>query len=390
MKITAVCGMIILAAGELFAAIPDKPIGIEAIKKIVIEVDSLASNGIPSSIVFAKELAQVLSKHGVRPPENIVLKQSPKQPVPDPNQDELERIYESTHEIYEFCSNSTWWMEDPNYVVPVPLRNDLLMTLVNHCPHILCRLEVAKWLAEQVVPDEDGPTIFPDVSAQMADNACLSAINHVLSMAPEDEILYFWSLAFGLDLTYNHIMLAGMAGQQPNRESVNNMFAGLASRADAVLELTTDKDHIDAIGRIRKQLQEIEKNVDLLLQMLQLKKELEPVIKAFIEAVSKEDKALASKYVLEEVASHITKEESLCSLLCAGSGELKGQKIKEVKYLFLVTLTDPDNIQKPQFVRASVFLEVNTEDGKSYPLKPNLPVTRTSNGWLIGEKKFRM
>lgn len=386
MKITAVCGMILLSAAELFAAIPDTP-GVEAIRKIVIEVGGLASNGIPSSIDFAKELAQVLTKHGVRPPDIIVLTRSPEQPAPVPNQDELERLYESTHRIYEFCSNSTG-IKDPNSVVPAPLRNDLLMTIVNHCPHILCRLEVAKWLAEQAVPDADGPIIFPDVSAQMADNACLSAINYVLSMAPEDDILYYWSLAFGLDLTCKHIVLAGMAGQQPNRESADKIIAELASRADAVLTLTTDKEHIDAIDRIRTQLQETEKNIDLLFQMLRVQKEVEPVIKAFIETVSKEDKTRVSQYVLEEFASYITREESLRSLLCAGSRELKNQTIKEIKYLFFVTLTDTDSIQKPQFVKASVFLEVITDDGKSYPLRPDLPVTRTSNGWLIGEKKL--
>jgi len=388
-KTAAVCGMILLAAGGLFAATPEKSAGDEAIKIIVNEVNELASNGIPASVVFAKELAKVLSEHKVQLPDELAKLKAPRQPVPDPNEPELERIYELSNKILDFCRNSVW-TKDPEHVVFASLRNDLLVTMVNHCPHSFGRLEAAKWLSERAVPDEERPKTLPDVTPQIANSACLSAINHILSKSPKDKDLYYWSLAFGADLLLKHVTLADMAGQQLKKEAVDKMFTDLFARIDALSEMTTEKDRIRVIDHYKNKCQELEKTIELFFQMFQWKNEVEPVVKAFIEAVNKEDKTLVTKYVLEEFASHITKEESLCSMLCAGSRELKGQNIREVKYLFVITFSDVDNVQQPQFVSASIFLEVITDDGKSHPLKTNLPLTKTPNGWRIGQKKNRI
>ena len=225
-NVTIVCSIILLISSNLNATETASkiPLDTKAIKEIIKEVDNLASNDVPASIVFAKELVKVLSKYNVSVPEKLAGLKVSNSPMPEPNEYQLEQLYETSNKISSTCRDSTW-IKDPNYAVPVSLRNDLLVTMVNSCPHSIVRLEAARWLVERTFPNDEKPEYKSDVPYKLADAACISAINHVLSIPPKDDGVYFMSLAFGDGLTLNHVMLADLIGEQPEKEVVDKILS---------------------------------------------------------------------------------------------------------------------------------------------------------------------
>ena len=122
------------------------PVDTKAITEIVEEVDNLASINTSHTKVFAKELVDVLSEHNVSFPDKLVELKIPDPPINEIDISQYKLLSESSSKIFDICRDSVW-AKDPNRTVPVSLRNDLLVTIVDYCPHSLARLEAARWLA---------------------------------------------------------------------------------------------------------------------------------------------------------------------------------------------------------------------------------------------------
>ena len=381
-RVTIVCSIILLISSNLNATETASkiPVDTNAIKDIVEEVNNLASNDIPDSIVFAKELVKVLSKYNVSMPEKLAGLKAPNFPIPEPNEAQLEKLYELSNKIFSVCSDSAW-TKDPNRAVPVSLRNDLLVTMVNHCPHVLTRVEAAKWLSERTFPNDEKPEYKSDVPYKLADAACMSAINHVLSIPPKDDAVYFMSLAFGAGLTLNHVMLADLIGEQSNKEVVDKILSDFNSRSKAVREIATDEDHIGTMDRYEESLRNLEKQIELIVQMTSEKQKLIPVVKGFLDAISKEDKEKVKQYVTENIGELLDKSESLQKDL------LQLSDIKEIKLQSMSLLSASSGNKERTIISFPITLLVTKEDGTQVEkILPSVTAVKTSQGWLIGSE----
>lgn len=388
-RMAVFCGVILLFTIGLCRAdpVPRKPVAAKsfeeskAIKEIVVQVDELASNGIVASVVFARELTKVLSAHKVPLPDKLSRLKSPKPPVPD--YDEMtESIYEPTHKIHELCANSIW-VKDPNYVVPVPLRNELLAAIASHCPNSGNRFESARWLGECIT----NPGKYPRVPLRLINQATVSAINHIINRASEGKFSGNKSaiVAYGLALVTNHIALESMLAEKPTKETLDKILAEYASKTDALLEAAKDEKLVIALTKAKQGFKRFEGMTEIWAKVSAVKKGLEPVVKGFVDAVNKEDKKAASKYLTKKMAESLLKKESLRDAIWPMPQNFEYRKVKKVEYLVLgnpsggsikngnVTV---DSIQ--------VHLRIIYYQGKSKQIVRYLPVVLTPNGWLIG------
>lgn len=380
--IAAVFCIILLVSGGMYATeVASKiPADTKAIKEIVKEVDKLASNDIPASTVFAKELVKVLSKYQVSFSDKLTELKLASLPIPEPNESQLEQLYETSNKISSICRDSTW-IKDPNRAVPVSLRNDLLVTMVNHCPHSLARLEAARWLAERTFPNDEKPEYKSDVPYKLADAACMSAINHVLSIPPKDDAVYFMSLVFGASLTLNHVMLAELIGEQTEKEEVDKILSDFNSRIKALREITSEKDSISKLDQFDESMSNIEKQIELIEQMASEKQELITVVKGFLDAISKEDKEKVRQFVTESIGELLDKSESLQKDL------LQLSNIKEIKLQSMSLLSGSSGNKERTIISFPITVLVTKEDGTQIEktLK-SVTAVKTSQGWLIGSE----
>lgn len=261
-RMAVFCGVILLFTIGLCRAdpVPRKPVAAKsfeeskAIKEIVVQVDELASNGIVASVVFARELTKVLSAHKVPLPDKLARLKSPKPPVPD--YDEMtESIYEPTHKIHELCANSIW-VKDPNYVVPVPLRNELLAAIASHCPNSGNRFESARWLGECI----RNPGEYPSVPLRLINQSTVSTINHIMNRASEGKLTGNNAavMIYGIALVANHIALESILAEKPTKEALDKILAEYASKTDALLEAAKDEKLIIALTKGKEALKKLE------------------------------------------------------------------------------------------------------------------------------------
>ena len=141
-------------------------------------------------LVFAKELVKVLSKYQVSFSDKLTELKLASLPIPEPNESQLEQLYETSNKISSICRDSTW-IKDPNRAVPVSLRNDLLVTIVNYCPHSLARVEAAKWLVERKIRAIIIPKGFmkrlSNLAIQVFENAELPVLEEEVITYKEDQ-----------------------------------------------------------------------------------------------------------------------------------------------------------------------------------------------------------
>ena len=402
-KILAVLGFIVLIiAGVYYLYIaakpaPEKPGGIKAIKAIVDEVHNLASNGIPASVVFAKKLTNVLSAHNVSLPDKLARLVAPKPPVPDPNDDELRRIYESGHKIYSVCEESTR-TKDPNYAVSVSLRNELLTSIASYSPSSFARVEAANLLGRRAHPPGEEDRWFSDVPPAMAKKACRSAIIHAINscsrrQADNDSAM---ALRLRMLLVPYYLGLEAMTAENLTKEYLDKIVAELNSKVKSALSETQNEKAVTLLNSVSKELKryEEEQGTELLVQSYSWRNELEPVIKAFLDAVNKEDKETACKYMTEKTAKYFservkagkysdekagrdmptTKTHSL------RQGISREQSTEEIRYQGMGQFSGQGDIG----LHAPVYVIIVDEKGSIKHKSIGFGFVKTPKGWLIG------
>jgi len=383
-KILAVLGFIVLIiAGVYYLYIaakpaPEKPGGIKAIKAIVAEVEALASNDIPASLIFAKKLTNVLSVHNVSLPDKLARLVAPKLPVPDPNNDEVLRIYDSSHKIYSVCEKSTW-IKDPNYAVSVSLRNELLTSIASYSPSSFVQVEAANLLGRRAHPPGEEDRWLSDVPPAMAKKACRSAIIHAINscsrrQADNDSAM---ALRLRMLLVPYYLGLEAMTAENLTKEYLDKIVAELNSKVKSALSETQNEKAVTLLNSVSKELKryEEEQGTERLVQYYSWRKEIEIVIKGFFDAVNKEEKHEAAKYLTSKTKLLWLKEKSLREVFIA----LRGAK--QIRFIEIGPLgTRGDQFTVP------AHLMVTGEKGQAKHKFVSMLLLKTDTGWLIGEE----
>ncbi len=381
-KITAVCGICFLllsglcvaqGASESVAAKNTK-----ATKKIVDEVDRIVSLDIAASDVLAKEFKRVLSVHGISLSDKLARFEPPQRTVSDPNEIQMKRIYEPGHKIVELCRNSVW-NDDPNDAIDVSLRNDLMVAIVDHSPSSMNRVKAAAWLADRSFPGANRSGI-PDVSARLSNKACATAINHVLQRASIGKVDPH--LASGHSLVKMYLFLEAMTAEKPSKEHLDKILAGYTSKAKAALKATSDERLIKALNGLEKALQDAEKYTELYGQVGSWRIELEPVFKAYLNAVNKEDKEAAKQLVTEDIIAHWAKKADQAWSLRENISQ--SPQVKEIRLQSIgqvIGTRKKGNDTSASFLIYLIFIGEN--GSQEYETIKHRAV-KTPTGWLLG------
>ncbi|MBW8014788.1 MAG: hypothetical protein FVQ82_01255 [Planctomycetes bacterium] len=386
------CGVFIICACGICVAEspPPKPLTVKpfqqtrAMKEIADQVGKLAASDIPASVVFAKELVKVLNAHKVKMPEKLAKLKAPKPPLPD-YEEMTESIFKPTHKIDELCAKSIW-TKYPDYALPASLRNELLAAIACHCPNGANRFDSARQLYDRI---NDNPEEYPDVPFRLVHKATVSAINYILDRASKGKFSGDNSavVLYGIALSANHIALESMIAEKPSNQALDKIVAEYKAKTDALLKAAKDEKLIIALTRAKQNFKKFDRMTDMWAQLAVIKKGLEPVIKGFIDAVNKEDKKAASKYMTEEMAEGLLKQVSLREAI----SQTKDQKVKEVKFLLLGN-PDGGGVKDGKLTIGSIQVHLNIIYYKGQPkqIKRDLPVVLTPNGWLIGNPKKKV
>ncbi len=348
-----------------------RPIGIAA---IVAEVQMLSSKGIPSSIVFTKEIVAVLTEHKIPIPDDLRQLAVPKPPVPKPTGDEVSRTYRHTHTIVGICRESTW-TKTVGFGVTASLRNDLLMAVAKYCPSSLARVEAAMILASRATPDGEGKRV-PDVSPAMASTAFEAAIGHALSVSSGSlgpDSIPAIKRAHGLALVRTSFLLKAMALDKPTAEALAKTIADLDTKVAAARKVAKVESSRNTLELLQGHLRSIKARAGQIVQLVSYMNEVREVLKAVVDAVNKEDKEAVAKHLTEKTQLRWAKEESLRAMLANSS------KAKHIRFLALGSI----GVVGKKFI-ATASCDVTDDRGKSKRIVWTPYLVKTDTGWLLG------
>lgn len=352
-----------------------RPIGIRG---IVAEVQALSSNGIPSSVVFTKEIVSMLTKHKISLPDGLSKLVVPKPPVPEPTGADVSRMYRQTHRIVSICQESTW-TKIAHFGVSVSLRNDLLATIADRCPSSLARVEAAVTLARRATPGVEARRLR-DIDPAVASKAVEAAITHALdrssgTLGPDSVLALKYVRMSGLIKTA--FVLKAMTLDKATKESLDKLVRDLNTMVVSAQQAAkNNKDAKNTLKIFADHLKRIGSQTEEYAKILSDMNALRPVLEAFFAVVNKEDTKEAERFLTKKTVALLKKEKISLRAWISNTRD-----VKEVRF---VALHPIETIGRQYYVPIQ-FIVVDS-NGKSRLTGRNVYLTRTGSGWLLGEK----
>ncbi len=350
------------------------------IKAIVAEVQTLAGNNIPSSVVFAKELVAVLAKHNISLPDDLRRLAEPKPPVPKPKAAEVTRIYQQAHKISILCEESTW-TKNIRFGVSVSLRNDLLAAITKFCPSSFARIEAAWILVRRATPDGEGKRA-PDVTPAVASKAAEAAITYALdnssgALGPDSISALKYMQMFGaINMA---ISLKAMTLDKPTKESLDKIVKHWNAMITAAQQgAKNNKKAGNILKLLAKQLKVFGAQTEQCAKMFSDIKAIRIVLKAFYAAVNKNDAKEAEKFLTPKTAAklRLKKEKTSCLEWVSDSHD-----VKEIQLISVGPITTIGTRNMAQ-----VQLTIIDSRGRPKQTVSDLRMSKIGSNWLIGEK----
>jgi hypothetical protein len=368
--------------------------------RLALGLDAMAQTGRPDAVAAAGALAEVLARHGVDLPAALLREGPEAQEVPlcpgcierDRRIAELEnRLAGGTAphreqirltRIGQFLVETCEVGRDPRkeaLYLPAALRIEFLESIASEYPSALVRVEAAELLMQMTAasvhyPFED--RCPPDRAAKAA-RAALANAGHLEEKLrlTHDRAVALHHLAFPTS-EFFHRYLWTVAGslEQPTLDGLAEFagpFWGVGSAADGSVAGETRP----ALGRLATALEQlVETQVPQILRNERARREVEPVVREYFDAVNREDKEAVQQLMMEQAGKGLL--EPLRDYV-AGRGK---QGIQHIE-LFSV---DGGRYEAPNVVRVTASLRITWQDGAVHQDAHGVTLTKQGENWRVG------